>query len=937
MIMRCMGLIAAAGCTAAALAAPLTPGNVVVYRVGPSAGGLLNTGAQVFVDEYTPTGTLVQSIPMPNAGTGPKLVASGTASSEGLLTVSPNGDHVVITGYNSTIPAASSISSTASNVVNRTVARIDVATGLSTFALFSDFASTNNPRSAVTDNGSNLWFTGGTGGVRYGTIAGGLSTQINSPNGLTNLRQVNIFNGQLFVTTASTGAANTTSLGTLGVGLPTAFPANFVTLPGLPPAGTISGISRYAFVFADLSSVVPGVDTLYVADDGPLALSKYSFVGGAWVLNGTVGVDADDYRGVTADVQGTSVGLFATRRGGTAAPGGGELVTLVDASGYNGAFGGAPVVLSTAAVNVAYRGVGFIPRGVATGACCDNVFGGCTITPVGQCAGVFQGIGTSCTPTPCAVPVGACCTAIDGCTSTTFAACQAAGGSWAGPGSLCPQFNCPEGACCDFNTGNCTITGPLGCQGGQFFLGLTCTPNPCVPPTGACCNPFDGSCAVTAPGACNGVFAGVGTSCMPNNCPQPSGACCDPQSGQCQITSAQGCVLPNQFQGPNTVCQPNPCVQPTGACCDDFGMCTVTLPNACFFAFQGVGTTCNPNLCPVLVGACCTIQARICALSVQGNCVGLFLGAGTLCFPDPCPVPAGACCDPATGQCNVVAQNLCNFQFLGAGSVCGPVVCPVPSGACCNPNNGQCAVTAFNACNGNYQGNGSVCGVVACPVPVGACCDFATGQCQLVAANQCNFQFLGAGSVCGPAICPIPTGACCDFATGQCQVVAFNQCGFQFLGVGTACVPALCPIPTGACCDFATGQCQVVAVNQCPFQFLGAGSVCAPAVCPLPVSRCCVGARCILVTAAQCAAAVDYNGVSQFTPGAPNCNILNPLDATQPCCLADYNKIGGVTVPDIFDFLTGWFSASPNADINGGGLSVNDIFNFLSAWFAGGC
>jgi hypothetical protein len=54
------------------------------------------------------------------------------------------------------------------------------------------------------------------------------------------------------------------------------------------------------------------------------------------------------------------------------------------------------------------------------------------------------------------------------------------------------------------------------------------------------------------------------------------------------------------------------------------------------------------------------------------------------------------------------------------------------------------------------------------------------------------------------------------------------------------------------------------------------------------------------------------------------------------CCKADYNQSGSVTVQDIFDFLAGYFTANPQADINGGGISVQDIFDFLAAYF-GGC
>lgn len=54
-----------------------------------------------------------------------------------------------------------------------------------------------------------------------------------------------------------------------------------------------------------------------------------------------------------------------------------------------------------------------------------------------------------------------------------------------------------------------------------------------------------------------------------------------------------------------------------------------------------------------------------------------------------------------------------------------------------------------------------------------------------------------------------------------------------------------------------------------------------------------------------------------------------------PACPADFNGVGGVSVQDIFDFLSAWFSNDPRADINGGGVSVQDIFDFLAHWFMG--
>ncbi len=53
-------------------------------------------------------------------------------------------------------------------------------------------------------------------------------------------------------------------------------------------------------------------------------------------------------------------------------------------------------------------------------------------------------------------------------------------------------------------------------------------------------------------------------------------------------------------------------------------------------------------------------------------------------------------------------------------------------------------------------------------------------------------------------------------------------------------------------------------------------------------------------------------------------------------CAADFNGVNGVTVQDIFDFLTAWLAGDAAADFNhANGVTVQDIFDFLTAWLAG--
>jgi hypothetical protein len=335
------------------LCAPFTPGNLVIYRVGSGTGSLINTGNPVFLDEYTPAGVLVQSIPLPTevSGANRRLVASGTATTEGLLTRSANGSFLILTGYDSSLPGTVSLPGTDAATVNRVVGRVDHNGNIDTTTALTDYSTGSNPRSAASTNGTDIWIAGGAGGVRHTTLGSTTSTSVSTT--VTNLRQINIFDGQLYVSTSSGSAVR---IGMVGTGTPTTSGQTIVNLPGFVTAG-----SPYAFFFADLDAGVAGVDTLYVADDGADALRKYSLVGGNWVLNGTIGVNADNYTGVTATVSGSTVTLYAVRMGGSGAGGGGQLVSLVDSSGYNGPFAGTPTLLATAAANTAFRGVALAP------------------------------------------------------------------------------------------------------------------------------------------------------------------------------------------------------------------------------------------------------------------------------------------------------------------------------------------------------------------------------------------------------------------------------------------------------------------------------------------------------------------------------------------------------------------------------------------------
>ena len=327
--------------TALSVKAQFTPGNLLVYRVGANAGTdtFANTGNAVFIDEWTTTGTYVKSV-----STG--VFASGTATSEGLLNASPDGKYVAFTGYASS--GATSIVSSASTANNRIVGVID-STGIASKTKFSDFATGNNPRSAVTTNGTDLWMAGGAGGVRYGTVSASVSTSTQVSTTLTNIRSVEAFGSQLYASTAS----GSIRLATVGTGFPTSSGNTITNLPGFPTTG-----SPYEFVFADLSSSVAGVDTLYVAEDGTGSgqIQKYSLVSGNWTANGSA--SAAGVRGLTAKITGTTVSLFATT-GSSGTAGTGTVYSFTDSTGYNATISGSASSLFTQAnLQTALSGTG---------------------------------------------------------------------------------------------------------------------------------------------------------------------------------------------------------------------------------------------------------------------------------------------------------------------------------------------------------------------------------------------------------------------------------------------------------------------------------------------------------------------------------------------------------------------------------------------------
>ncbi|HEU4840534.1 MAG TPA: hypothetical protein VFT09_03800, partial [Ilumatobacteraceae bacterium] len=267
------------GAPAPASAAGFGAGNIVVVRVGTGTAALSNAATPVFLDEYAPSGALVQSIALPTStvGANRRVTLSGTATSEGALARSADGRYLSLAGFDAD-PGTATVASTSAAATNRVVARVDGNGIVDSSTAISDAFSAADVRGAVTDDGSRFWAVGASGGVRLVPLgSAGATTQINSA-APTNLRVAGIADGQLRVSTGSAPAG----VYAVGSGLPTA--------GGHTPALLTASPSPYGFVALDRDPGVPGTDTLYVADDSSSpngGIVKFSFDGTAWTARGS--------------------------------------------------------------------------------------------------------------------------------------------------------------------------------------------------------------------------------------------------------------------------------------------------------------------------------------------------------------------------------------------------------------------------------------------------------------------------------------------------------------------------------------------------------------------------------------------------------------------------------------------------------------------------
>ena len=394
---------------------PLSSTNLVVARVGDGAQPLSGaTGNTLYLDQYTPAGNYVNTIQVPDEGTGqayrtggsfsdsmpfgsPALIFQGAGSDaayEAMLTLSGvNQQYLCFAGYCLAYPYSGSdmtVPGASPNANWRGLATID-ADGIYSLAYTNLGLYTGNGhtiRSMVTLDGTNFWTTGqaGSGTVKFvnstvSSYANGVGVPTSGGTGVSagGGRTIQIVNGALtgFSSVSNLVYSETGSTNNNGLYAATGTPDSgaTVTFTALLYTGSDGTTTNYAqpgdFAFS------PDNQTIYVADARPSTSTSSYLSGGIqrWdannlggfsysytlapltgLTNGAVGLTVDFTAHATwgTNVSGPITGakLYATTYGTTT----NSLVQIVD----NGP-SSTPTVLVTAGANKALRGVRFGP------------------------------------------------------------------------------------------------------------------------------------------------------------------------------------------------------------------------------------------------------------------------------------------------------------------------------------------------------------------------------------------------------------------------------------------------------------------------------------------------------------------------------------------------------------------------------------------------
>lgn len=339
------GALALVCATAIVRAGPITPGNLVVVRIGGTTG----SASAVFLDEFTTAGVNQQTLALPTTTVGAQrrfTNAGNVNTGEGFLALSTNGQFLTLAGHDAAVGTAS----LAAGAHPRVAARVALDGTIDTSTALPNFGA-GSPRSAVLD-GDDLWVTNNTN-VRAVMLQSfgqtGDAAIINSTLG--GCRVAKISAGQLYASADNNIVSSAQGVFTIGAGLPTVPGAAASLLPGFPVGAATDPADTWDYWFATPS-------TLYVADARTIAngggLQKWTFDGATWSRSYTLAANLTaGLRGLTGTVGGGGVTLYAT-----SADTASKLVSVTDTGSGADAF----TTLATAPAGSVFRGVVLVPE-----------------------------------------------------------------------------------------------------------------------------------------------------------------------------------------------------------------------------------------------------------------------------------------------------------------------------------------------------------------------------------------------------------------------------------------------------------------------------------------------------------------------------------------------------------------------------------------------
>ena len=327
-------------CLHAVVSAQFTQGRIVVLRSGDGSGALSSAATPMYLVEYDPAApsspTYTLAMPTTTSGSINRITGSGSATSEGQLNLSVNGNYLTLGGYDASVGTAS-VNSSASN---RVIMRVNAAGNLAT-TVFSNATHASGFRSVVTSDGSAYWTAGNASGVNYFTHSGSTTAQTATAvsTTTTNNRTVSIFNNQLYVSTGS----GTQGIYAVGSGIP--------TTTGATGAIKITTNDPYAYIMINRGGT--NWNCYLVNATTTVGILKYSSTdnGSTWTARGSITTSA--VYGITAQLNGSNVDIYATT--------GSSIIKLTDAAAYNATISGTVSTLVNAPTNTAFRGIAFAP------------------------------------------------------------------------------------------------------------------------------------------------------------------------------------------------------------------------------------------------------------------------------------------------------------------------------------------------------------------------------------------------------------------------------------------------------------------------------------------------------------------------------------------------------------------------------------------------